>query len=462
MTATHSSDEPPAHARQLAFDVLERYRSTGEFAVRLLETELGRSQLPPAERRLATELVAGIVRRRLTLDTVIQTQVSRPRQRVEPALWTLLQLGAYQLLFLDGIPVHAAVHETVELAKGLGQPRWCGFLNGVLRSIAGLVTGESGETPATDTLPMRGHAYLRLAAPVFSDPSGEPAAWFSQAFSFPRWLADRWLPRFGFGELCRLGFWFNEPHGVTLRVNALQTGRDALLTKLNEAAVDAQPGQHPLSVRLERSTDIARLPGFADGWFTPQDESAMRAADWLDPQPGDRVLDLCAAPGTKSTHIAELMQNAGSVVAADTKAARLRRVAENSARLGLASIETRLIPADADTPVEATAFDAVLVDVPCSNTGVLGKRPEVRWRIQSRDLVELAQLQLRLLSLGAEAVKPGGRLLYSTCSIEPEENESLVASLLERRSDMLLEKQQTSIPGQPHDGGFLALFRRAG
>ncbi|MFQ5735191.1 MAG: transcription antitermination factor NusB [Planctomycetaceae bacterium] len=439
-----------SNARELALFALEQYRTGGEFAVRILDENLARSELPASERRLVTELVAGIVRRRLTLETVIQSQVSRPRERIEETLWTLLQLGSYQLLFLDAIPPHAAVHETVELAKRIGSRRWCGFLNGVLRSIARVVTGKTGDQPAPDAVPLRDGEYRRLNAALFADPADHPAEYFAQAFSFPPWLAERWLPRFDFAELCRLGFWFNESHGLTLRVNPLRANRDDVLHGLHQLEVDAAAGTHPYAIWSKRSCNVSRLPGFAEGQFTPQDESAMQVGDWLAPRPGETILDLCAAPGTKTTHLAELMGNEGRIVAADVKATRLRRVAENAARLGLGIIETQLIPAGAEARLLqkagllGSAFDAVLVDVPCSNTGVM----------------ELTRLQLRVLSSAVDVVKPGGRLLYSTCSMEPEENEGVVAEILGKRRDLELIRQRTALPGKPADGGFLALFRR--
>ena len=186
----------------------------------------------------------------------------------------------------------------------------------------------------------------------------------------------------------------------------------------------------------------------------------MFAAEMLAPRPGETVLDLCAAPGTKTTHLAELMQNRGRIIAADLREEKLARIRENAHRLGLTIIEPVLVsPAGDDIP--PAPFDAVLVDAPCSNTGVLGKRPEARWRISPDDIRELAKLQRRLLRTAAERLKPDGRLVYSTCSIEPEENEGSIADLLTHRSDVLLEEQRLFLPGQPADGGFAALLRCA-
>lgn len=449
----------PVTARGLAFAVLEEHRTSAEFAVRLLDRRLRAAGVSDADRRLATELVAGTVRRRLTLDTILERHVSRPRQRVEDPLWTLLQLGAFQLVFLSSVPMHAAVHETVELAKQIGRPQWKGMLNAVLRSVARFITDGETTQPAANAVAMTDGKYRICKDAAFPDPAGDPAGYVSHAFSFPHWLIERWLPRFGWERSLQTAFWFNEPHGVTLRVNPLRAQREDLLLQLAAAGLEPVAGENPQSIRLPRTANVSQLPGFDAGLWTPQDESAIAVSQLLAPQPGETVLDLCAAPGTKTTHLAELMQNSGRIVATDVNADRLRQITENAQRLGLTTIEPRQIAADLhDLP--AGPFDAVLVDAPCSNTGVLGKRPEVRWRIQPRDVAELAALQKRLLHAAADRLTPGGRLVYSTCSLEPEENEGVVAALLSDRFDLRLEAQHTSLPGEPSDGGFRAKFVR--
>jgi 16S rRNA (cytosine967-C5)-methyltransferase len=283
--------------------------------------------------------------------------------------------------------------------------------------------------------------------------------YFAAAFSFPRWLVDHWRARFSFDELQRLGFWFNSPSALTLKVNLLRITRESFLKALAEAGVEASAGELPESVRLSGSTRIEQLPGFAQGWFAVQDEAAMHAAHLLAPGPGEAILDLCAAPGTKTTHLAELMQNRGRIVATDVSPERLARVAENCRRLGIEIVEPQIIREDSvDAP--AGPFDAALVDVPCSNTGVLGKRPEARWRISPADLVELPEIQKRLLAAACERVLPGGRVAYSTCSLEPEENADVVRWLLARDDRFRLREERLHLPGAPADGAYQALLER--
>ena len=449
---------PATSARELAFVALEEYRTRGTFVAQALDAEIARSGAAPEHRPLATEIALGVVRRQATLDAIVQPQVRRPREQVEPGLWTLMRIGAYQLAFL-AVPPHAAVHETVEVARRVGQPRWTAFLNGVLRSVDRLLTSDETDAPSADAVPIGGGRYRRLRQPVFADPQRAAADYFADAFSFPQWLVARWQQRFSFEQLLSMGFWFNSPAAVTLRVNLLRTTRDAYLRALAGAGIEAAPGELPEAVRLAGSVAVERLPGFREGWFAVQDEAAMRAARLLAPQPGERVLDLCAAPGTKTTHLAELMRNEGQIVATDVNADRLARVDENCRRLGVAIAETQVIGEDAaDAP--AGPFDAVLLDVPCSNTGVLGKRPEARWRITPRDLEELPEIQRQLLVAACERVRPGGRIVYSTCSIEPEENADVVRCLLDRDRRFHLALEQEYLPGEPADGAYQALIAR--
>jgi len=482
------------NARQIAFRVLDDHLQSGQFVGSLLESVLWSAQITErAERRLATELANGIVRRQMTLDAIIKKFVDRPLDQIEPRLHTLLRLGTYQLVLASGIKSHAAVDETVELARWCDEERWTGFLNGVLRSIdrsveaaaensdtGGIVTEHSPRAVPLDLEPAEGDSaepgeqrYRLLDRDVFSGLHDIPR-FLSAAFGLPLWLVIRWERRFGSDRLFGLASAFNFRPPLTLRVNSQKTTRDEVLTLLRDQAAEkvaseaeeTSPGSRnaifgegrlPNTIWCKGAGNPIRLPGFAEGHFTVQDETAMSAALLLDPQPGQRVLDLCAAPGTKSTHLAELMNNQGSVLAVDSDATRLERVPENARRLGLDIIETATVKDDLSNLSEGP-FDAILVDVLCSNTGVLGKRPEVRTRLRRGDVEELAELQLKLLTAAAERLAPGGRLVYSTCSIEPEENCGVVSRFLENAVGIRLEETGEFFPGEPSDGGFQALL----
>jgi 16S rRNA (cytosine967-C5)-methyltransferase len=447
-------------ARSLALQVLLDCRRHEAFVQEALDRRLAANHLPAADRRLATQLVYGVLRRRGTLRALLQPLLQRQPGQVEPWLWDALGLGAYQLALLSHVPVHAAVHETVELAVLFGRPAARGFLNGVLRKLSGLMTEEKVAGPGPDALPLEHGEYRRLAGPVLPDPASRPVEYLSAGFSLPDWLARRWLERYGEEECRRLGFWFAGPAPLTLRCNPLRIERGAFLEALAKAGLAAEAGDHPQAVRLREPVAIRDVPGYAEGWFVVQDESAMRVATALNPAPGSSVLDLCAAPGGKTTHLAELMGDRGHILACDTDGQRLQSVRTLAERLGLGCIETFALGRGAEESIPPGPFDAVLVDVPCSNTGVLGRRPEVRWRLKPDDLGELVQRQTRLLRLAAERVRPGGAVVYSTCSIEPEENRGVVDAVVQAVPGMRVEAEEWAVPGRPADGGYWAKLRR--
>ncbi|HZT83761.1 MAG TPA: 16S rRNA (cytosine(967)-C(5))-methyltransferase RsmB [Gemmataceae bacterium] len=453
----------PRHtARSLALLVLLECRRREAYVQESLDRGLGRAALGPADRGLVTHLVYGTLRRQGTLDALLRPFVKRQPREVEPWLWDALRLGAFQLALLSHVPPHAALHETVELASQYGRPKAKGFLNAVLRALAPLLTDQPADAPAADALPLEGGRYRRLARPVLPDPATRPVEYLASAFALPRWLAARWLERFGWEECARLGFWFAGPAPLWLRVNPLRADRPAVLSALAGAGLAAEPGDHPQAVRLAEHHPVRDLPGYEQGWFTVQDESAMRVASALAPQPAMSVLDLCAAPGGKTTHLAELMRNEGRVTACDVDARRLGILTELCNRLGVGIVENRLLHPERNEEPPAGPFDAVLVDVPCSNTGVLGRRPEVRWRLKPDDFRHLVPLQTKLLLQAGERVKPGGVVVYSTCSIEPEENGAVVRAVLQGMRELELEAEAGQAPGRPADGGYWARLRKRG
>jgi 16S rRNA (cytosine967-C5)-methyltransferase len=441
-------------ARSLALRVLLACRPRDAFVQDVLDRHLKETSLSPADRRLATQLVYGVLRRRGTLDALLQPFCKRPRERVEPTLWEILRVGAFQLALLTQIPPHAALYETVNLAEPRARP----FVNGVLRALSRGLTAERTEQPAADALPLAKGEYRRLAKLVLPDPAAHPVNYLAAAFALPRWLVTRWLPHYGWDECVRLGFWFAGQASLWLRCNTLKCDRPGLLAAFAEAGVRAEPGELPQAVWLPDAHRVPDLPGYAWGWFTVQDESAQRVAAALSPETGSSVLDSCAGPGGKTTHLAELMQNCGRIVACDIRQERLDTLTELCQRLGVTIVEPCLISATGEPP--PGPFAAALVDVPCSNTGVLGKRPEIRWRLRAEDVTELAALQTRLLTQAAGRVRPGGVVVYSTCSIEPAENRRVVETVLKEKPEFALEADEERRPGLPADGAYWARLRR--
>jgi 16S rRNA (cytosine967-C5)-methyltransferase len=455
-------------ARDTAYEILcdwiaasDNEKGSGN-VTRDLAARLDKAALASNERSLAVSLVNGVIQRRATLEHLWKPHVRRAIAQVETGAQLLLSLGSYQLALLSGAPDYAVVNETIETARRKGEPRWAGFLNAVLRKVAQSVTDERLEKPSAYALPLAEGGYRRLTEPLFPDPQIDPCGYFAAAFSFPDWIAARWAGRNDFAELMRLGFWFNGPPTICLRVNRLKANRAQLLEALGKAGFAAREGLDPAAVWLDRATRVETLPGFDAGWFAVQDESALSAAVLLAPLPGQRVLDLCAAPGGKTTHLAELMQNSGSILAVDVDERRLARIRNSCRRLGIDIVKSQMVRRDAtELAAGSLLFDRALVDVPCSNTGVLGKRPEVRWRLRPQDLEELPALQGRLLRTAARHVAPAGQLVYSTCSIEREENRQVVDAFLLENPNWTLVGERTHVPGQPADGGYQALLRHA-
>lgn len=452
-------------ARRLAYDALIAAEQRPVFVGQLLD-ELFTSRCPAADdRRLAREIAAGVIRRRSTIDTLLGYHSARPQSEIEPELWTLLRIGAYQLLFLS-IPAYACLHETVELAKRLSRTRWVRFANGILRSVQRDLTDDHLDAPRSDALPLvdveserTKVTYRRLESTVFTPPEEDHAAYVSKAFGLPAWLTERWSRHCDADRLLQRAAWFATPGRMSLRVNLLKTDRQTVLDVLRTAGVDAAAGEQPEAIRLTRSIRVQDIPGFAEGWFSVQDTSAMQAVDLLDPQPGQQVLDLCAAPGGKTAHLAERMHNTGQITAIDVDDNRLRLINEGAKRLGLSIIKTRRVdPEHGNLPDDV--YDRILVDVPCSNTGVLGKRPEARWRISAAGIEELSNLQRQLLRTAMTRLGESGRLVYSTCSVEPEENEEVVAAALRENPELRLEDERRHEPGRPADGGYQALLVR--
>ncbi len=455
----------PNPGRALAARVLGRARKGKRFAGDELERALRGGALGREDRGLATSLVYGTLRHQGTLDWVLGRVAEVSGARTHPDTMDLLRLGAYQLLYLRRVPPFAAVDETVELVRRAGGRRSAGFANAVLRALARDLapadTAASGS--ALRDLPRGDGTYAVFRRDLLPDPGRDPVQHVAVTLSLPAWLTARWIARFGAERTADLGRAFLVPPPTTLRVNRLRGDRDGLLALLRAADAEAQPGTDPAAIRLGAAGSVAQLPGYLEGRFTVQDEAAMAVAPRLAPHPGGRYVDLCAAPGGKSTHLAELSADAARIVALDPQAARLSRVAESCARLGLRSVfpvcgDGRRPPLPAPP---STGWDGVLIDAPCSNTGVLARRVEARWRLGPPDVSALAETQLHLLVSAAALVPPGGRVLYSTCSLEPEENDDRVALFLQGLGGTFREiERETLWPAPGRSGGFVALLER--
>jgi 16S rRNA (cytosine967-C5)-methyltransferase len=411
----------------------------GDFIEDRLQAALEGERLPPADRHLCQELVYGVVRWQATLDWLIARKTQSRTQK--PLLQSLLRLGLYQVFWLDRIPSHAAVHETVELAKQSGFGPQAGFVNALLR-------GYVREYDATKGLLTE----LKTSQPDLG-------------YSHPEWLVSRWQQRWGTQQAAALMDWNNTPPHTFARVNTLKTDAGKLVAQWRDESVEydfvrCDWAEENLVFRLKSHPPLARLPSFQQGLFYVQDPSTLLAVRELDPQPGETVLDLCAAPGGKLTFMAQQMQNQGQLTAHDLAPERLRLIQENCVRLGVSCVEAVLPSALTSQP--AARFTRVLVDAPCSNTGVMRRRVDLRWRIRLEELGRLCAMQLGLLRQGASLLKPRGTLVYSTCSLEPEENRQVVNEFLSAHSDFNLEHERELLPFKDKaDGAYIArLVRR--
>ena len=417
------------------------------------------------ERSLAEELALGVIKRTSTLDAELRVFLAQPDRRLPGSLNEILQVALYQILFLDRVPDFAAVNEAVDQAGRFHHRRQGGLVNGVLRTVLrALEPAQPGPgTPAANIIPISASLHRPVTCTVFADPKSKPAEYLAEAFSLPPVLAGRWVTRFGLEQAVQIASHANCRPPMIVRVNRLKANVQTVLDQLAAAGIAARPHQNSLSVALEHPVNIAALEIFLRGLVQPQDPSATQVVMLADPQPGAAVLDFCAAPGTKTTHLAERMDNRGSIVAVDVSEDKLQRVIANCVRLGVDIVKTTL--ADKAAALEPASFDLVLADVPCSNTGVLARRAEARWHFDEAALATLARDQRVLAALAAGFVRPGGRLVYSTCSIEPEEGPQVAAHLGRVNPRMKLVREELTPPGGAddvtawRDGGYVAVFQ---
>ena len=421
--------------REIAARVLARRRIGEEFTETLLEQALTNVHVSAADRSLCHELVFGIVRWQSALDWLIVRKTQGRTQK--PGLQDLLRLGLYQIFWLDRIPDHAAVHETVEMAKRAGYGPQAGFINAILRGYL----READETK-------RALTELRRTEPALG-------------WTHPEWLVERWRKNLDEERTQRLLEWNNTPPKTFARVNTLRTDAGKLVERWRDENVDYDfvtrdwTGEN-LVFELKSHPPLSTLESFRQGWFYIQDPSTLLAVRELDPQPRETILDLCAAPGGKTTFIAQLMNNEGRIVAHDIVPDRLKLIHENCTRLGVTCAD---ITSTLDS--QLSTFDRVLVDAPCSNTGVLRRRVDLRWRIQPAEIERLRATQLDLLRQAAKCLKPGGVLVYSTCSLEAEENREVVKQFLATQPGIRLERErELSAFADGVDGAFTARLIR--
>lgn len=401
-------------ARAIAYRVLVQVEK-GAYANLVLDEILQKSGLTGPDRRLATEIVYGTIKNQLKLDWIIG-QLVKKAGKLEAGPRLLLRMAFYQLIFLDRIPPSAVTNETVKIAKKNFHQGIAGLINGVLRS------------------------YLREPQKVtWPDEEKDPLTYLEVTYSHPRWMLERWLGRYGFENTRKICSFNNLPADLWIRTNTLQIGRKELEARLVlEGCSVEESTRVPEGLLLKDCPPLGKLESFLKGLFTVQDESSMLVAHIVSPEEGLAVLDVCAGPGGKTTHLAQLMNNKGEILACDVHQHRLKLIEENAERLGIDIIRTLLQDALDIDPRKFKKYSLILVDAPCSGLGVLRRRPDSRWRKSLEDIKALALIQSRIMEKAVKVLAPGGRLIYSTCTMEPEENQELIFSVLKNNPDLRL------------------------
>ena len=416
--------------RNLAVRVLNEVHEEDAYANVALARNLRKAQLTDVDRRFLTELVYGAVKAGGTLDWMIRRYVDRPVRKIAPMIRNILRLGFYQIFYMDKVPDSAACNECVELAKKYGQPGTGKSVNAVLRSAV--------RAPEKCVFPHgKGHATEELALKSFH----------------PQWIVKRWIKSFGYDAAAAICAFDNEDAVLSLRANTLKTTREELLARLKEEGAVAPEG-----ILCQKHGALDKMASLQEGLFQVQDESSMQVAHVVAPEPREFVIDCCSAPGGKTTHMAALMKNEGRIVAGDIYEHKLARIDENAKRLGIKIIDTELLDARDVGKRFPRQADRVLVDAPCSGLGVLRRKPDARWRKSEEELKKLPQLQLDILTSASEAVKIGGVLVYSTCTIDRKENEEVVEAFLATHPQFEIEETGAYLPTKPRNAKMVQLY----
>ncbi len=455
---TPSLQIPNLTARDIAVNCLMNFEQHGQPVQLSLNEIFLNTTLEPRQRHLATELAYGSCRHIITLDWLINKFSNRPLRNINPVIIQILRVGLYQMLYMNRTPDFAAVHQAVQQCRKLPLKGTPGFVNAILRATQREIKDFITLAPDTrwidwpniadprTVLALENNLVCVFNSKILPAPERHWEKYLSLTFSLPPWLIKRWLTQYDKQTVYNICRAHNSRPNIVLRTNTLRCNTAKLLDHLKQADVQAYPIKGNSIVILSGGR-CENLPGYKEGWFSVQDSTAALVGPILDPQPGQRILDLCAAPGGKTTHMAELMQNEGSIIASDVIPDKLQLIEQNCKRLGITIVQTALardIPAIVH---RQGLFDAVLIDAPCSNTGVLVRRTEARYRLKPADIKQLKQIQLDLLEQALQFVKPNGHIVYSTCSIDKTENEQLINEFLSHHPELVSDNPKLTLPG---------------
>ena len=421
------------NSRELILDTLLLIDRDGEYSHIALKQVLDKYQyLDKKERAFITRVVNGTLERMIELDHIIHSFSKVKVNKMKPVIRMILRSGVYQIKYMDAVPDSAVCNESVKLAGKRGFTGLKGFVNGVLRNVS-----------------------RNLAKVEYPSREKDPEGYLSIRYSLPAWLAAQWIREYGLEKAEEIGEGFFAERPLCVRCNTSRISREELAERLRREGVVVTPDEEvPCALWLQGYDHVAGLPEFREGLFYVQDLSSMRAVLWADPKEGDQVLDVCAAPGGKAIHVAEMLRGTGMVEARDLTDYKVGLLEENIRRAGLANI--RAVKWDATLPDQENEekMDIVLADLPCSGLGVLGKKPDLRYKMTPEKEEELVRLQQKILSVVQAYVKPGGTLVYSTCTIHRAENEENTRWFLENHPKFRLRKERQLLPGADRGDGF--------
>lgn len=411
------------NARETAMKAIYDVEFNGAYSNMVLKKALIGAE--KQDKGFITTLVYGTISRKLTLDYVIERYSKLKLKKISKYILIILRMGLYQLMFMDKIPESAAVNESVKLAKHYGHGASAGFVNGILRS------------------------YIRNGIKISNDN-------LSVKYSYPEWLCNQWINDFGFEFTEKLMAAMNTEPKITIRYNALKTTQEELKTLFEENGIHSE--KNGISLACE-GFDVSHDKLYLDGFYSVQDTAASNAAIELSPRAGDTVIDMCAAPGGKTTHLAEIMENEGKILAFDIHEHKIKLIEANAKRLGIGIIDAQIADGTVfDERLRNTA-DKILCDVPCSGLGIIRRKPDIKWN--KGDTNELRDIQKKILENSAEYLKHGGEIVYSTCTIDRRENEEITSAFLKNHADFEKISEKTYYPNTDGtDGFYICKMRR--
>ena len=452
-------------ARKTTWLVLNQCDITRHDTAELLNKYLPKTDRPAQ----ATDIVFGVLRNRLAIDYIIKKCGSIEPQHVKPALWNLLRIGTYEIVYAPKTAEYAILNEAADLARQKGTTRTVGFINAVLRAVQKSIVCR--QTPLSQAgrqqiLPQDEQTGCAFTTAILPNPEKEPTNYYSIAFSLPTWLISQWLDIYGDEKTRHICFASNRHPSVVAQPNSLCTTAEKLAAQLANEGIECDINAEKTMLCIKHAGQITKIQAFWDGFFTIQDPTAAEAMKLLHPKPGWTIVDLCAAPGGKSIALAMLMQDNGTILATDNDMTRLQKIRQNVERMRLNAIE--VVPAHRieQKIQKLKALDAIVLDVPCSNTGVLARRVEARWRLQKKNIKYLLKTQMRLLQQAAGLCQHNTHIVYSTCSIQPEENQQQIQQFLSQHSSFTLIREKLTLPVLKikslfdHDGGYVAVLAR--